>query len=145
MSLLEVRDLQVRYSGVVAVRDVSLSVDGGQVLAILGANGAGKTSTLRAISGLVRATGSVLFDGQPLSGLAPEVVARQGIAHVPAGRGLFPTLSVAEGMRERPSYSKPPMNLPDRLSTAFSMLFSAPPSRSPHRLNCRALQSRNRN
>ncbi len=99
MSLLEVRDLQVRYAGVVAVRDVSLSVDAGQVLAVLGANGAGKTSTLRAISGLVRASGSVLFDGQPLTGLAPEVVARHGIAHVPAGRGLFPTLSVADNLR----------------------------------------------
>jgi branched-chain amino acid transport system ATP-binding protein len=99
VSLLEVRDLQVRYAGVVAVRDVSLSVDAGQVLAVLGANGAGKTSTLRAISGLVRASGTVLFDGQPLTGLAPEVVARQGIAHVPAGRGLFPTLSVADNLR----------------------------------------------
>lgn len=99
MSLLEVRDLQVRYGGVVAVRDVSFSVDAGEVLAVLGANGAGKTSTLRAISGLIRSTGKVDFDGTSLTSLSPEVVARQGIAHVPAGRGLFPTLTVADNLR----------------------------------------------
>ena len=99
MSLLDVRDLQVRYGGVVAVRDVSFSVDAGEVLAVLGANGAGKTSTLRAISGLIRSTGKVDFDGTSLTSLSPEVVARQGIAHVPAGRGLFPTLTVADNLR----------------------------------------------
>jgi len=99
-TLLEVERLQVAYGGVVAVRDVSLSVSAGQVTAVLGANGAGKTTTLLAISGLVRArAGSVVFDGRSLLGLAPERIARLGIAHVPAGRGIFPGLSVADNLR----------------------------------------------
>ncbi len=98
--LLSVQNLQVAYGGVVAVRDVSLEVAPGQVTAVLGANGAGKTTTLLGISGLVKPrAGSVVFDGQPLLGLAPERIARLGIAHVPAGRGIFPGLSVADNLR----------------------------------------------
>jgi branched-chain amino acid transport system ATP-binding protein len=99
-ALLEVSGLQVAYGGVVAVRDVSLAVEPGQVTAVLGANGAGKTTTLLAVSGLVRArAGSVVLDGQSLLGKAPEKVARLGVAHVPAGRGIFPGLSVADNLR----------------------------------------------
>jgi branched-chain amino acid transport system ATP-binding protein len=99
-ALLEVDRLQVAYGGVVAVRDVSLSVEPGQVTAVLGANGAGKTTTLLGISGLVPArAGSVEFDGRSLLGMAPEQIARLGIAHVPAGRGMFPGLSVADNLR----------------------------------------------
>ena len=100
MTLLQVDGLQVAYGGVVAVRDVTLSVAEGQVTAVLGANGAGKTTTLLAVSGLVKArAGSVTFDGQSLLGMAPERIARLGIAHVPAGRGIFPGLSVADNLR----------------------------------------------
>ena len=100
MTVLEITDLQVAYGGVVAVRDVSLSVDAGEVLAVLGANGAGKTTTLRAVSGLVKPrSGRISVDGQPLRGLSPEAIARLGVAHVPAGRGLFPSLSVADNLR----------------------------------------------
>jgi branched-chain amino acid transport system ATP-binding protein len=97
--VLTVSSLQVAYGGVVAVRDVSLSVQAGEITAVLGANGAGKTSTLLGISGLVRARGHVDFDGTSLLGLAPERIARLGIAHVPAGRGIFPGLSVADNLR----------------------------------------------
>jgi branched-chain amino acid transport system ATP-binding protein len=97
---LTVSHLQVAYGGVVAVRDVSLSVQPGQITAVLGANGAGKTTTLLGISGLVKArAGHVDFEGTSLLGLAPERVARLGIAHVPAGRGIFPGLSVADNLR----------------------------------------------
>ena len=97
---LSVSGLRVTYGGVVAVRDVSLSVAPGELLAVLGANGAGKTSTLLAISGLVPTrSGAVTLDGVPLTGRSPEAVARLGIAHVPAGRGLFPGLSVADNLR----------------------------------------------
>ncbi len=99
-ALLEVRNLSVAYGGVVAVRDVSLSAGPGEVVAILGANGAGKTTTLLAVSGLVRArAGQVLLDGRSLLGAAPEDIARMGVAHVPAGRGIFPGLSVADNLR----------------------------------------------
>jgi branched-chain amino acid transport system ATP-binding protein len=97
---LTVSNLQVAYGGVVAVRDVSLSVQPGQITAVLGANGAGKTTTLLGISGLVRARGGhVEFEGTSLLGLAPERIARLGIAHVPAGRGIFPGLTVADNLR----------------------------------------------
>jgi branched-chain amino acid transport system ATP-binding protein len=97
---LTVTNLQVAYGGVVAVRDVSLSVQPGQITAVLGANGAGKTTTLLGISGLVRARGGhVEFEGTSLLGLAPERIARLGIAHVPAGRGIFPGLTVADNLR----------------------------------------------
>jgi branched-chain amino acid transport system ATP-binding protein len=98
--MLTVSNLSVAYGGVVAVRDVSLSVQAGQITAVLGANGAGKTTTLLGISGLVKARGGeVDFEGTPLLGLAPERIARLGIAHVPAGRGIFPGLSVADNLR----------------------------------------------
>jgi branched-chain amino acid transport system ATP-binding protein len=100
MTLLEVDGLRVTYGGVVAVRDVSFVVAPGEVLAVLGANGAGKTTTLMAVSGLVRVRGGdVRFDGQSLGGRRPEEIARLGIAHVPAGRGLFPGLTVADNLR----------------------------------------------
>ncbi|GAC1445565.1 MAG: hypothetical protein NVSMB55_27330 [Mycobacteriales bacterium] len=98
--MLEVDSICVAYGGVVAVRDVSLSVAAGEVLAVLGANGAGKTTTLLAVSGLVRLRrGAVRLDGENLAGLAPELVARRGVAHVLAGRGIFPGLTVAENLR----------------------------------------------
>jgi branched-chain amino acid transport system ATP-binding protein len=98
-ALLEVDGLRVTYGGVVAVRDVSLSVAPGEVLAVLGANGAGKTTTLLAVSGLVRVRGGdVRVDGRSIVGQAPEAIARQGVAHVPAGRGIFPGLTVAENL-----------------------------------------------
>lgn len=99
-ALLEVAGLEVAYNGVVAVRDVSFKIRAGEVLAVLGANGAGKTTTLLAISGLVRARGgSVSVDGHSVLGMAPEAIARLGISHVPAGRGIFPGLTVAENLR----------------------------------------------
>jgi branched-chain amino acid transport system ATP-binding protein len=99
-ALLEIDTLRVTYGGVVAVRDVSLAVEPGEVLAVLGANGAGKTTTLLAVSGLVRVrAGDVRVDGTSIVGLAPEAIARQGVAHVPAGRGIFPGLSVADNLR----------------------------------------------
>lgn len=99
-ALLEVSGLRVTYGGVVAVRDASFSVEPGQVLAVLGANGAGKTSTLLAVSGLVKArAGRVRVHGHEVLGLAPERIARLGLAHVPAGRGIFPTLTVADNLR----------------------------------------------
>jgi branched-chain amino acid transport system ATP-binding protein len=99
-ALLEVENLRVTYGGVVAVRDVSLSVAPGEVVAVLGANGAGKTTTLLAISGLVKVRGGdVRLDGETIVGRPPEAIARRGVAHVPAGRGIFPGLTVADNLR----------------------------------------------
>lgn len=99
MALLEVEDLRVAYGGVQALRGLSLEVEAGEVVALLGANGAGKSTTLRAISGLVRpAAGSIRFDGQDLTRLPAHAIVELGIAHVPEGRRVFGTLSVEENL-----------------------------------------------
>ena len=86
--LLEIRDLVVRYGEIEAVRGLSFSVGAGEVVTLLGSNGAGKSTTLKAISGLVRPTaGTILLEGQPLEGLKPEAVVRLGVAHVPEAGG----------------------------------------------------------
>jgi branched-chain amino acid transport system ATP-binding protein len=99
MPLLEIRDLIVRYGEIEALRGVSVSVDEGQVVTLLGANGAGKSTTLRAISGLSKpAAGDILFDGKSIAGLRPEAIVRLGISHVPEGRRVFPGLTVKENI-----------------------------------------------
>jgi branched-chain amino acid transport system ATP-binding protein len=99
MALLEINDLIVLYGEIEALRGVSLSVDEGQVVTLLGANGAGKSTTLRAISGLAKpAAGEILFDGQSIAGLGPETIVRLGISHVPEGRRVFPGLTVKENI-----------------------------------------------
>ena len=97
-ALLELDDVTARYGPVQALHGVSLTVDEGEVAAVLGANGAGKTTTLRAISGTVRRSGDVTFDGARLP-RRPDAAARAGIAHVPEGRGTFGELSVWDNLR----------------------------------------------
>jgi branched-chain amino acid transport system ATP-binding protein len=97
--LLELRDVLARYGPIRALHGVSLTVDEGEVVAILGANGAGKTTTLRAICGMVRTSGEITFAGRTIARRSPEGIARLGIAHVPEGRGLFTELSVWENLR----------------------------------------------
>jgi branched-chain amino acid transport system ATP-binding protein len=99
MALLEIRDLVVRYGEIEALRGISLKVDEGQVVTLLGANGAGKSTTLRAISGLAKpAVGDILYDGKSIAGLGPEAIVRMGISHVPEGRRVFPGLTVKENI-----------------------------------------------
>jgi branched-chain amino acid transport system ATP-binding protein len=99
MPLLELANVEARYGPIKALHGVSLSVDEGEVVALLGANGAGKTTTLRAVSGAVRRDGTVAFAGRSIARRSPESVARLGIAHVPEGRGLFGELSVWDNLR----------------------------------------------
>jgi len=98
--VLELRGIKVAYGGVEVVHGVDLELDRGEVVGMIGPNGAGKTSVLRAICGLVRpSSGEVLFEGRALGGMAPERIARLGIALVPEGRHVFKTLTVAENLR----------------------------------------------
>src|SRR3981189_3907321 len=90
LSLLELRDVEARYGEIRALHGVSLTVADGDFVALLGANGAGKTTTLRALSGTVKTSGEVLLDGHKIFRRPPEGMARNGVAHGPAGRGPFP-------------------------------------------------------
>ena len=99
-AVLELDRLSVAYDRAPVVRDLTLSVGGGEVVALLGANGAGKTTTLWAISGLLKpSAGTVRLSGSNLAGVSPTVRARLGIAHVPFDRGIFFGLTVAEHFR----------------------------------------------
>ena len=98
MPLLELTEVHARYGQVRALHGLSLTVDEGEVVALLGANGAGKTTTLRAISGVVARDGKLVFDGKPLP-RKPEETARRGITHVPEGRGILGELTVWENLR----------------------------------------------
>lgn len=99
MALLELTEVTAEYGPIKALHGVSLSVEAGQIVALLGANGAGKTTTLRAISGTVARGGNIDFDGQSLNGVAAQQAARRGIGHVPEGRGTLVQLSVWDNLR----------------------------------------------
>ncbi|MFT4607314.1 MAG: branched-chain amino acid transport system ATP-binding protein, partial [Chitinophagales bacterium] len=97
--MLEVSELSCGYGDIVAARDISLSVSSGEILSIIGANGAGKSSTLMCLSGLVEQySGRIRVDGTELSKLKPEQRIRKGISIVPEGRRIFPDLSVLENL-----------------------------------------------
>ncbi|MES2964146.1 MAG: ABC transporter ATP-binding protein [Bdellovibrionota bacterium] len=97
-TLLEVKDLNVRYGGIHALKGVSFEVRKGEVVSLIGANGAGKTTTLRAVSSILPFTGSVVFDGKSVSGEPPHKIVARGLAHSPEGRGVFPNLTVMENL-----------------------------------------------
>jgi len=97
--LLSVRDLVVSYDGIRAVKGISFDVQEGEIVTLIGANGAGKTSTLRAISGLVNFKGSVKYNGLELRGVYPHKIVALGIAHVPEGRAIFGNLTVYENLK----------------------------------------------
>jgi branched-chain amino acid transport system ATP-binding protein len=96
---LAVRGLEVRYGGVPAVRGIDLELERGEIVGLVGPNGAGKSSTLHAIMGVVPAAGEIRLGGRSLAGLAPETIARAGVALVPEGRHVYPSLTVHENLR----------------------------------------------
>jgi branched-chain amino acid transport system ATP-binding protein len=98
--MLEVKELRVHYGIVEAVKGVSFQIDAGAIVSLIGANGAGKSTILRALTGLVTpSSGEMRFETLPLIGLAPHQIVRLGIAHVPEGRRLFPKMSVFENLK----------------------------------------------
>ncbi len=99
MALLEVHDLDVHYGGIHALKGVSFTVEQGQIVTLIGGNGAGKTTALRAISGLVKPTrGRITFGGRPITALPAHTIVARGLAHVPEGRGIFANLTVDENL-----------------------------------------------
>jgi branched-chain amino acid transport system ATP-binding protein len=118
---LEVTDLRVRYGGIEAVRGVSLRVDEGEAVTLIGGNGAGKSTTLRTISGLKRPTsGSVAFLGEAIDRLAPHEIVDRGICHVPEGRRIFPRMSVRENL-EMGAYGRKEGATADDFARVFAL------------------------
>ena len=96
----EVQGLSVNYGGIEAVRDISFSVNEGEIVTLIGANGAGKSTTLRTIAGLVKSRkGKILFDGEDIAGKDPAYIVGKGITLVPEGRKIFPDLTVLENLK----------------------------------------------
>lgn len=97
--MLEIRDLSVNYGAITALHGLNLNVPQGQIVTLIGANGAGKSTTLRAISGIVRArAGSIRFQGKEIDPLPPHQIVARGLAHVPEGRMVFANLTVLENL-----------------------------------------------
>src|SRR5690242_16894590 len=98
--LLSIEGLRVAYGRIEALRGIDLTVDDGEIVALLGANGAGKTTTLRTISGLLSpVAGSITFDGRRVDGIPAHEIVSLGIGHVPEGRRIFPRMSVLENLQ----------------------------------------------
>lgn len=98
--LLEMRDINVNYGQISAIRNISINVPEGQIVTIIGGNGAGKTTSLRAMSGMLPLkSGEIHFDGKRIDGMAPHKIVSHGIAHVPEGRRIFPDMTVEENLR----------------------------------------------
>ena len=99
MSLLSLNNVHIGYGGIKAVKGIQLHVDEGELVTLIGANGAGKTTALKAISGLLKPTaGDILYQGQSIVGVAPHRISQKGLALVPEGRGVFPGLTIEENL-----------------------------------------------
>ena len=121
MAMLEVRDLNVFFGVIQAIRDVSFDVDKGEVVALIGANGAGKTTTLHTITGLLSAkSGSIHLDGKDITKVPAHKIVSMGMAHVPEGRRVFASLSVYDNLKMGAYTRKDKKEINDSLEMVFS-------------------------
>ena len=122
MAILEVRDLHVSYGAIHAVQGVSFEINEGEIVALIGSNGAGKSTILRTISGLEKAkSGSILFQGTELTKLKAHKIVEQGIAHVPEGRRIFPKLTVTENLYMGANLRKDKEGIKESLEKVFDV------------------------
>ena len=122
MALLEVRDLHVSYGAINAVQGVSFSMEQGEIVALIGSNGAGKSTILRTISGLEHAkSGSIVFQGTELTKMKAHKIVELGIAHVPEGRRVFPKLTVTENLHMGANLRKDKDGIKDSLEQVFDI------------------------
>ena len=120
--MLKVSNLNISYKKINAVRDVSFEIREGEIVSLIGANGAGKTSTMRAISGLVKArSGSILFNGKEVLGMTPTQIVASGIVHVPEGRQVFSKLSVGENLEMGGFLTKDRKVVRERMDRIFEL------------------------
>ena len=138
-AMLEVKDLEVAYGKIKAVKGISFDVNEGEVVTLIGTNGAGKTTTLRTISGLLRPTvGSITFKGQDITTVAAHDIVQLGLAHSPEGRRIFPRLTVEENLLPRRVRPQGQGAINTDLEAAFDAVphprrsgARSPPARSP--------------
>lgn len=118
--MLNVNDLNVYYGAIHAIKGVSFTVNEGEIVTLIGANGAGKSTTLKTVSGLLRSkTGSIEFMGTPLSNMAAQKIARMGVAHVPEGRRIFLEMTVEENL-EMGAYNRKRAEIADSLENVYN-------------------------
>ena len=118
--MLKVNDINVYYGSIHAIKDISFEVRNGQIVTLVGANGAGKSTTLQTISGLLHSkTGSIEFLGKHLAGVAPHKIVEHGLAHVPEGRRVFLQMSVEENL-EMGAYTRPRSEIDDGIADVYS-------------------------
>ena len=118
-ALLQAEDLNVYYGSIHAIHGVSFSVNQGEIVTLIGANGAGKSTTLNTVSGLLRSkTGSLTFKGENIGAVAPHNIVRRGIVHVPEGRRIFAHLTVEENL-EMGAYTRPGRELDDSIADVY--------------------------
>ncbi len=121
MALLSLSGLVAGYGGITAVKGIDLEVNAGEIVTLIGSNGAGKSTTLRAISGIVRArAGTISFGGKPLTSLPPHKIVALGISQVPEGRGIFHRLSVKENL-ELGAFQRRDREIGDDLDRVFAL------------------------
>ena len=120
MALLEIKDLEVNYGVIKAIKGVSFDVNEGEIIALIGANGAGKTTILHTITGLIQAKkGSIVFDGKELTKTPPHKIVSMGMAHVPEGRRIFQQLSVLENLKLSANTSKDKSEIASTLKMVY--------------------------
>jgi branched-chain amino acid transport system ATP-binding protein len=119
--VLELEDVHVHYGPIEAVRGISLQVAAGTIVTLIGSNGAGKSTTLRTISGLLRpAAGRITFEGRPIHGRPPHEILALGVGHVPEGRQIFPDLTVRENLRLGAFRERRPGQVQERMDAVFA-------------------------
>lgn len=117
--LLKVEDINVYYGAIHAIKDISFEVNEGEVVTLIGANGAGKSTILKTVSGLLRSkTGSIEFLGEKIGSVAPHKIVNRGLAHVPEGRRVFTRMSVEENL-EMGAYTRPNNEVNDSLALVY--------------------------
>ena len=120
MAMLEVNNINVYYGSIHAIKDISFEVNAGEIVTLIGANGAGKSTTLQTVSGLLRSkTGSITFQGKALHGVPAHKIVSMGIAHVPEGRRIFQQMTVEENI-EMGAYTRPGSEYAERVENVFN-------------------------
>ncbi|MBV5319319.1 MAG: ABC transporter ATP-binding protein [Desulfobulbaceae bacterium] len=122
MSLLTLTNIHSGYGHIQALKGISITVEQGEIVTLIGSNGAGKSTTLRTISGMMHpSAGQILFDGQDLSRMEPHTIVLAGLGHVPEGRGIFPKLTVRENLEMGAFTVRSPALVQERMASGFEL------------------------